>query len=133
MKKITLILGLLIVTTNISTAQKKSKFDSWPALKEFHKVMSQTFHPSEEGNLEPIKKRSGEMVEKADLLAKSTIPAEFNSKEVVAAVKKLETDSKKLHKLVKGNKSDKEITEALSKLHDVFHEIIGLCTQEEHH
>lgn len=116
-----------------ATPKKKGKFDDWQALKDFHKVMSQTFHPSEEGNLEPIKKRSGEMVEKANLLAKSIIPAEFNSKEVVAAVKKLETDSKRLDKLVKSKKSDKELTEALSKLHDVFHEIIGLCSNEDHH
>ena len=72
------------------------------------------------------------MVEKANLLAKSIIPAEFNKKEVVAAVQKLATDSKKLAKLVKSKKSDKELTEALTKLHDVFHEIIGLCTNEEH-
>lgn len=111
----------------------KGKFDEWPALKDFHKVMSQTFHPSEEGDLKPIKARSTEMVAKADLLAKSIIPAEFNKKEVVAAVKKLKADSKKLDKLVKGKKSDKEITEALAKLHDVFHEIIGLCTNEEEH
>ncbi len=116
-----------------ATPKKKGKFDDWQALKDFRKVMSQTFHPSEEGNLEPIKKRSGEMVEKANLLAKSIIPAEFNSKEVVAAVKKLETDSKRLDKLVKSKKSDKELTEALSKLHDVFHEIIGLCSNEDHH
>ena len=116
-----------------ATPKKKGKFDDWQALKDFHKVMSQTFHPSEEGNLEPIKKRSGEMVEKANLLAKSIIPAELNSKEVVAAVKKLETDSKRLDKLVKSKKSDKELTEALSKLHDVFHEIIGLCSNEDHH
>lgn len=116
-----------------ATPKKKGKFDDWQALKDFHKVMSQTFHPSEEGNLQPIKERSGEMVQKAELLAKSIIPAEFNSKEVVAAVKKLETDSKKLDKLVKSKKSDKELTEALSKLHDVFHEIIGLCSNEDHH
>jgi superoxide dismutase len=116
-----------------ASAKKKGKFDDWQALKDFHKVMSQTFHPSEEGNLQPIKERSGEMVLKAELLAKSNIPAEFNSKEVVAAVKKLETDSKKLDQLVKSKKSDKELTEALSKLHDVFHEIIGLCSNEEHH
>jgi hypothetical protein len=24
----------------------KGKFDDWPAIKDFHKVMSQTFHPS---------------------------------------------------------------------------------------
>lgn len=114
-------------------AATKGKFDDWPALKDFHKVMSQTFHPSEEGDLKPIKARSAEMVAKADLLAKSIIPTEFNKKEVVAAVQKLKADSKKLDKLVKGKKSDKEITEALAKLHDVFHEIIGLCTNEEHH
>jgi hypothetical protein len=110
----------------------KGKFDDWQALKDFHKVMSQTFHPSEEGNLEPIRKRSGEMVEKANLLAKSIIPAEFNKKEVVAAVQKLAIDSKKLDKLVKSKKSDKELTDSLTKLHDVFHEIIGLCTNENH-
>lgn len=116
-----------------ATTKKKGKFDSWQELKDFHKVMSQTFHPSEEGNLEPIKKRSTEMVEKAEQLAKSTIPAEFNRKEVLAAVQKLVTDSKKLDKLVKNKKSGKELTEALTKLHDVFHEIIGLCNNEEHH
>lgn len=114
-------------------AATKGKFDDWPALKDFHKVMSQTFHPSEEGDLKPIKARSAEMVAKADALAKSIIPTEFNKKEVVAAVQQLKADSKKLDKLVKSKKSDKEITEALAKLHDVFHEIIGLCTNEEHH
>ena len=113
-------------------AVTKGKFDEWPALKDFHKVMSETFHPSEEGNLQPIKTRSGEMVLKADLLVKSIIPAEFNKKEVVAAIQKLKLDSKKLDKLVKGKKSDKEISEALVKLHDVFHEIIGLCSEESH-
>ena len=113
--------------------QKKGKFDGWLALKDFHKVMSQTFHPSEEGNLQPIKERSGEMVLKAAALSQSTIPAEFYKKEVVAAIQKLVTDSKKLDKLVKSKKSDKEISTALTKLHDVFHEIIGLCSPEDEH
>ena len=34
---------------------KPDTFASWPEIKTFHKVMSQTFHPSEEGNLQPIK------------------------------------------------------------------------------
>lgn len=115
-----------------ATTPPKGKFDDWPELKAFHKVMSQTFHPSEEGNLEPIKTRSGEMVAQANILSKSKIPAEFNSKEVVAAVNKLAVDSKKLDKLVKAKKSDAEITAALTKLHDTFHLIIGLCTHEDH-
>jgi hypothetical protein len=32
--------------TNAASAQ--STFDKWPAIKEFHDVMSETFHPAEE-------------------------------------------------------------------------------------
>jgi hypothetical protein len=39
-------------------ASAQSTFDKWPAIKEFHDVMSETFHPAEEGNLAPIKLRS---------------------------------------------------------------------------
>jgi superoxide dismutase len=119
------------VSTNYLKATK-GKFDDWQALKDFHKVMTETFHPSEEGNLEPIKKRSAEMVEKAISLESSVIPAEFYNDKVLAALQKLAKDSKKLDKLVKSKKSDKELGEALTKLHDVFHEIIGLCTNEDH-
>ena len=34
---------------------KPSVFSQWPALDEYHKIMSATFHPSEEGNLAPLK------------------------------------------------------------------------------
>jgi hypothetical protein len=34
-------------------ASAQSTFDKWPAIKEFHDVMSETFHPAEEGNLAP--------------------------------------------------------------------------------
>ena len=116
-----------------ATPKKKGKFDDWQALKDFHKVMSQTFHPSEEGNLNPIKDRSGEMVLKANLLAKSTIPAEFNSKEVVQATKELATESKKLDAMIKAKAGDDKIKVALEKLHDIFHKIIGLCSNEDNH
>lgn len=117
----------------LATEKKKGKFDDWQELKNFHQVMSQTFHPSEEGNLKPIKDRSGEMVLKANLLAKSTIPAEFNSKEVVQATKELASESKKLDAMIKAKASDDKIKAALGKLHDIFHKIIGLCSNEEHH
>ena len=116
-----------------SMPKAKTIFDEWQTLKDFHKVMSQTFHPSEDGNLKPIKERSGEMAEKAILLQKSTIPAAFNNKEVVKAVQKLASDSKKLDKMVKSKKSDAAITIALAKLHDTFHDIVGLCSGDEKH
>jgi len=86
------VIQFFMVTAFLMVAQvtnAQSKLGTWKELKDFHQVMSQTFHPSEEGNLQPIKERSGEMVEKADLLAKSTIPADFNRKEVLAAIEKL--------------------------------------------
>jgi superoxide dismutase len=109
----------------------KGRFDDWPEIKNFHQIMSQTFHPSEEGNLNPIKNRIDEMVLKADELAKSTIPSEFNTKEVKKAIQLLVTDSKKLQKLIKNKGSDESIKKLLGKLHDEFHTIIGLCQNEE--
>lgn len=111
----------------------KGKFDDWPEIKEFHKVMSQTFHPAEEGNLEPIKTRSKELWEKAEALNKKPIPAEFNKKEIKAAVKKLATDSKKLHEMIQKKVPDDKIKKSLSDLHDVFHTIVGLCSDNHEH
>lgn len=134
MKKIAL---LLLVGFGIAAlanqAAAQSKLQDWAELKEFHKVMAQTFHPSEEGNLEPIKTRIGEMVEKAKTLQASKFPADFNNEKVKKAVDKLVTDSEKLQKAIKGGASDKKITKSLSGLHDVFHQIVGLCSATEDH
>lgn len=131
-KNLTLLCFVLSVFLSNSVFAQ-TKFENWKALKEFHKVMAQTFHPSEEGNLEPIKTRSAEMAEKAAALKKSSIPAEFDRKEVRAAVKQLAKDSKKLDKMVKNKAADADITKSLSALHDVFHRIVGLCSNEDHH
>lgn len=113
--------------------KKPSIFEQWSALKTFHGVMSQTFHPAEEGKLEPIKTRSGEMVDKAIALNKSAIPTEFNTPKILDAVKRLQSGSKALDKLVKNKKTtDAEITKSITDLHDVFHEIVGLCRDEKH-
>ncbi len=117
----------------IAAAKKKGQFDDWQELKNFHQVISQTFHPSEEGNLKPIKERSGEMATKADLLAKSTIPVSFNSKEMAQATKELAAESKKLDAVIKAKASDAKIKSDLEKLHGIFHKIIGLCSNEDKH
>ena len=44
--------------TNGQTASKSSSTENWKELKEFHKVMAQTFHPMEEGDYKPIRQRS---------------------------------------------------------------------------
>jgi len=124
---------LVCFCLSLFVAKAQSIGEKWKELKEFHGVMSQTFHPSEESNLEPIKKRSGEMAQKAEALTKSAIPKEFDTPKIRNAVKKLKEGSNKLHKLISSGKAtDEQIKKDLAALHDVFHEIVGLCKNENH-
>lgn len=127
--KILAIIAFVFTAANLSA---QSSMDKWPALKDFHGVMSQTFHPAEEGNLEPIKARSEEMMNKAAALLKSDIPADLRTPAILASAEKLQVKSKALHKMVQAKASDADITKALTELHNIFHEIVGLCTGEKH-
>lgn len=127
MKKMLAMLTMVLLSAG---AFAQTKPMDWAELKDYHSVMSATFHPAEEGKLEPIKSRSGEMVEKAVALQKSTPPADFDKKEIKKQVNKLVKGSKGVDKLVKKNAADADITKSLTSLHDVFHEIVGLCSGE---
>ena len=123
MKKI-LFLGIgffVVAGFSILNAQKKAK---WNEMEAFHNVMSQTFHPAEEGKLEPIRTRSQEMLDKAIAWKKSTPPEGYNKSETAPQLKKLVKGSKELNKMVMAKAPDKEITEKLSALHDVFHKLM---------
>lgn len=104
--------------------------DAWQALKDFHMVMAQTFHPAEEGKFGPIRERSGEMLAKAQLLASSKVPASFMSPAITKAIEELVEGSAKLDKLIKKNGKDDKVKESLVKLHDTFHVIQGLCSDD---
>lgn len=132
MKKILLLAfaALALGFANNTQAQTKEK---WKELDAFHEVMSKTFHPAEEGKLEPIKSRSQEMVDKAIAWKNSTAPAGYDKNAVLKNLKKLVKGAKEVNKLVQKNAVDAEIKEELTELHDVFHEIVEKCEKEEHH
>lgn len=123
MKKIVLLLiGVFAIAGfNSLNAQKKA---TWNEMETFHKVMSATFHPAEEGKLEPIKTRSQEMLDKATAWKNSTPPEGYNTKEVKSSLKNLVKGAKQLNKMVKGTATDREITDKLTALHDIFHELM---------
>ena len=123
--KIFLVLALIVFANSVSA---QSTFDKWPAIKEFHEVMSQTFHPAEEGNLAPIKTRSEEMMNKAAMLLKSDIPTDFRTDAILDSAERLQLKSKALHKLIKSNGADVTVVKSITDLHDTFHEIVGLCS-----
>lgn len=106
----------------------------WKEKNEFHKVMSQTFHPAEEGNLAPIKSKIAEMQANAVAFQKSEIPVELpNKEEIKKNLDELVNGTKVLAKKIKKNASDEVIKTQLTALHDVFHKIVGLCSAEDKH
>ena len=110
----------------------EAKLPPWPEKDAFHEVMSSTFHPSEEGNLQPIINRSHEMVEKAEAWMKSTPPKGYKKKSLKPKLKALYNESVELDKMVKNHAPEADIKVALSKLHDRFHEIVEICRNEPH-
>jgi hypothetical protein len=110
-------------------AQQKAK---WNELDAFHDVMAQTFHPAEEGKLEPIRSRSQEMVDKAIAWKNAAAPEGFDKNAVKENLSKLVKGAREINKLVKKNAPDKDLKEKLSALHDIFHEIVEKCEKEEH-
>jgi hypothetical protein len=130
MKKLisALLLGFILFTA--ASAQEKKE---WKEMHDFHGVMGSTFHPAEEGNLDPIRKRSQEMVDKAVAWQNSNAPEGYDKKAVEKTLKNLVEGAKEIDKMVKAKATDKELVAKLSSLHDVFHEIMEKCRKEGHH
>lgn len=118
-----------LFVTKSANAQEKAK---WAEKDAFHKIMSQTFHPAEEGKLEPIRTRSQEMVDAAVAWKNSTVPVGYENVNITKDLKELVKGAKKLHKNVQKNTSDNDLKEELTELHDLFHKITEKCSDEDH-
>ncbi|CAM4340714.1 hypothetical protein AQBE111736_12170 [Aquirufa beregesia] len=123
-----LFLGCLMLLMN-GVALANSKTD-WKEKDQFHTVMSQTFHPAEEGNLKPIRERSEEMLSKALAWQKSPIPTAFKKqKDIQVQLDKLVKGTQSIRNKIQQGAKDEEIKADLTALHDIFHEIVGLCKE----
>jgi hypothetical protein len=99
----------------------------------YHKVMAGTFHPAEEGDLEPLKKQHNVLAWQASNWLAYPIPKELRTKEMKKNLKMLKVESNEISKLVMKGASDEQLTKAMFGLHDIFHTIVGLCNHEEVH
>jgi hypothetical protein len=130
MKKILFLLMVIIIVAGTAVVQaQKAK---WTEMEAFHTTMAQTFHPAEEGKLEPVKTRSQEILDKASTWKSSKAPEGYDQKAVKKPLAKLVKGAKELNKLVKENAPDATIKEKISSLHDVFHQIMEKCEKDEH-
>jgi hypothetical protein len=101
--------------------------ESWTELGDFHAVMAATFHPSENGDLKPIRERSGEFLAKANALKSGKVPASFNTPDIRKSISELASGAAALNQMVMKKADDKSLAKKLNELHDVFHTIQGLC------
>ena len=117
----------LFFSSNTANAQDEPE---WKEMEAFHQVMSQTWHPIEEGNYAPIRERSAEMMAAAEAWKKSEIPAQFKAvKDIKKKLKELATETKELNKEIAKGITDEELKEEMAEMHDLFHDIVGLCKE----
>ena len=129
MKKLMLFVVLSIIVTFSSFAQ--SKFDNWPEMKNFHTTLSQTFHPAEDGDLKPIRTRSHEMLTSIKLVNASHLPKQYDTDEMKKILKKLEKETDKLNATVVRQEQSTTIMKQFTVVHDIFHEVAGMCKGDE--
>jgi hypothetical protein len=122
----------IVVFFSVNMLSAQTALDKWPAMKSFHEVMSRTFHPAEKGNLEPLKNFSETLENSAKSLTTKEVPAEFKTEKLMASIKRLQGRTTELNKLVKTGASDAELTKTVTEVHDIYHEIVGMCTAEKH-
>lgn len=128
------LLLLIVLVFGFSALLKAQTVADWKEKNDFHKIMAQTFHPAEEGNFQPIRDRIDEMVAKAEAWQNSPIPADIKDvKGMKKNLGKLVKLTKKLQKNIKAGVPDQAVLKQITALHDVFHNIVGICHPEEEH
>ena len=100
---------------------------SWKEKEDFHAVMSTTFHPSEENNLQPVKEKADDLVNWAKAWEKSVAPVGFNGSVTKPILKRLVKKCKVMKEAVGKNKTDTELKTMITAAHEIFHEIKEKC------
>ncbi|TBX68789.1 hypothetical protein EZL74_08335 [Flavobacterium silvisoli] len=115
----------------LNSVSAQTIIDRWPQIKAYHELMSKTYHPAEEGNLEPIRNNSELLLKRAEALSVETMPKEFRNPKTIETLLTLKKQTQVVNDLVRKKAADDEITKALALLHDTFHKIVGMCQPEK--
>jgi len=103
----------------------------WKEMHNFHGIMSVTFHPSEENNLQPLRDSVAVLVTKAKAWQSSTVPQGYNAAATAPILKKLVKQCQELQRAVAANKPDEALKKQIAAAHDTFHEIMEKCGSNE--
>jgi hypothetical protein len=115
---------------SIHTVSAQSITEKWKQMHDYHELLSKTFHPAEEGNFEPIKKASEDLVLKAEALDFKTMPEDLRTNKVEETIALLKKQTKTVNDLVQRKAPNAEIMRAFENLHDIFHRIVEICEKK---
>lgn len=124
MKQIILIVAF-IGAVQTTWAQKSD----WKEMHAFHVVMSTTFHPAENGNLQPTKDSAAVLVQRAKEWKASPIPKGYKKKETAEALTELVKQCEVVKAAIASKKTDEELKDLIGTAHDVFHRITEKCRE----
>ncbi|MBL0055655.1 MAG: hypothetical protein IPP31_05560 [Chitinophagaceae bacterium] len=128
-KKIIVLLFTVLAMITITIAQTTKK--TWPEMKTFHSFMSSTFHPSEDGDLVPLKAKADSLLIAAQSWKASAIPSDFKPEETRAALDKLVKQCQAIRNAVSQKSPDDKLKKMIKEAHDTFHTIVGECRKAE--
>jgi hypothetical protein len=119
----------LMILVLVSCGGKKddhhdhSSDEAWKEMDDFHFVMAAAYHPLKESNdLEPAKKQAPALAEAAAKWADSKVPEKADNAEFKEKLSLLKAGCAEFVTIVQKNDSS-EISESLTSLHGLFHEI----------
>jgi hypothetical protein len=121
-------------TAEEETTEQENTADAgeWQAkMDAYHDVMSDVFHSAEEDNLMPLKDRADELADRASEWAALEIPETESQEMLRSKMAELRTGSEEISLKVAEEFSDQDLKDAIFALHDVYHDIVGLCEDME--
>jgi hypothetical protein len=127
MKKI-FFLAMTFIAIMTASAQQSN----WKEMHDFHSIMSVTFHPAEDNDLQPVKDSASALLAKAQEWNSSKVPAGYNGSVTKPILKRLVAECAALESAVKLKKTDNDLKTMITKAHNTFHEIMEKCRKEEH-
>ena len=129
MKKIKLLFLSFILLAGMGYAQ--NKVAEWPQMKAFHSIMAATFHPADEGNLQPLKEKADSLYLMAKKWVGSPVPPNYKTKELRATLQDLMIQCNGIAYKVKSNAPDAELKTLITKAHETFHKIVDECKKSD--
>lgn len=126
MKKVQISFLMFILSLLTLTVYSQQTAE-WKGMEDFHTVMSTTFHPAEENNLQPLKEKAGDLLNKAKAWQKSVVPNGFNGSLTKPVLKRLVQQCKGIKEAVEKEKPDAELKTMIAEAHETFHEIKEKC------